>query len=890
MTKKIVICVKSVFSQDDLIRFPSDAVKKNVKICLAVDKSGSMTAVNDDDVKQFAKSLFNISASTTNAVLYGDPWFKQFVNVTRNVNGNWESKKVKNKRVIYSSNDFDELYEPSGATLCACLEFLEPADIFVFLGDGALTDPKTWPEIIANHIRKGTFKRASHMLFLFPKHTCDDEKKQFVDSMTEALRAAEIACHIIVKIVYTDYPQRYRGRFNPIMENLYDGSFENCESLLRMDDLIKEIVDKHTSFIDLPDDFTQISNIMAIKNSAPLREIARHLNSDIFDKLFATMVQMVKESPETLLKDKQWIKIHKLLSFSKALGYKDWLNEYKKNVDCSETRDILDTFYRLAFSDEDEVTRVFDSINKDHWIGSMISHVEMEKDTIVDYIRAKVGVMVLLQRIVPYASFVPVHVHFQGHQPADCNILQDVERGMPILDASVASSEDCRKMMKLMFLQWTTTSLSEELQFLCAMTCLTSDLVIDFRIVNMIKKAFFGDEEFLYTMLNNDDPLWYYIPIANMLWQVIGQYRDDMFPTIGKEKRIVDVFNKLHKITFYHTFLDTVYSKKTFVERTTRNLELGSIVLFSSWCDEPWPNIPPVGVVIFLDDKKPKCNGDGSKKSSKGYKFIVQYLDDIPWVKDLSLNLKDALTAGDIRKFKHSSSLQDNFTVLSSGQTVDVITDIDEHLMGLKKSGGVYEKRAVFQEDIRTSTLENVKSHLKQDDTRREVFRVSQSALQQIFNIPSTLWNLFARNEKMKAIVNGILTFEGVLSTTDVTRLIQFEGYATVDSNETRTRKTITLSSIEIRDILHTVEQDMSEKLVLTKGLKAFDIYPVETDTKDIVMCPVCLDTEKLVKMMIYPCGHSVCIECDTKLKEDARRARRDTFSCCECRQAIHVP
>lgn len=854
-----------------------------------MDKSGSMSRLNDDDVKEFASSIFNMVGSRATSVLYGDPWFKESVTVTKRINGKWESIKVKNKRIITMSKDFNDLYEPSGATLCACLQHLEPADIFLFLGDGALTDPKRWPEIIAEHIKTGTFKQASHMIFLFPTHTCEDEKKQFVDSMTQALREAEIACHIIVKMVFTGIAERANFFFNPLHEqNFYH---DGAVSLLSTSSLVKDIVDKHTSFGSLPDDFTQISNIMAIKNGYPLGEIARYLERerpDVIDQLFSIMMQMVGDSPETLLKDKQWIKVHKLLRYPKNLGYKDWLNEYKKKSPSSHTRKILDDFYRLAFSDEDEVAMVFESINKDHLIGFAISSLDLRKDDVVDTIRSKVGVMPLTRSIMGSVGFVPIHVHFsQDKEELLDKVNVGSDCGLPILDASVSSSEDCRKMMRLVFLQWTTSSLSEELQFLCAMTCLTSDLVIDFRIVDMIKKAFFGDEEFLYTMLNKDDPLWYYVPIANMLWQVIAKYRDDMFPTIGKEKRVIDVFQKLNKVIFSYTFLETVWKKQTFVDRTTTKLKLGSIVLFPGWRDEPWPNIPPVGVVIFLDDTLFMESGKNKKK----YSCVVQYLDEVEWVKNFSLDRKGALASKDIRKFKQNAYMS-SLTVLSDGDTseggIELVTKINAYLMGLKASGGVYDKRATFNEEIRARALNHVNASVEaqngQLSVQSEVFPVTRDALQRIFNIPSSLWNLFVRNEKMKAIVKGILDFEGATHNFGK-RSIVYEA----NSFDTETKMTITLTRAEIKGIMSSVDKDMSTKLVLPKGLKAFDIYPFETETKDMVMCPICLECEKLVAMMIYPCGHSVCSNCDKRLKCDARNSGRNCFSCCECRKEIQL-
>ena len=265
----------------------------------AVDISGSMQAEMSDYttnqrgsfdsmVRSNMRALYNLVSAMV-CVTYG-PSDTRPRELTEIVDGEFRMIQVPNRPVVSSYAEFNRQFQVDGPTSAHKLQFLTPANAYVLIGDGALDDPDVWERHLQDHVRKGTFKHTTHMVFVFAPHTTPDDKQYLIDDMRQMLRTAGIGCEVLV--------------------------FDTLTHPNHLVEIMTPIMDSYKAFPDLPENYLQVSDIMAFHRDMLPDRLGNCLkvhNPRVLNQLLEKVKSMAQNDPQSLNDDPVWAKIHKAL-------------------------------------------------------------------------------------------------------------------------------------------------------------------------------------------------------------------------------------------------------------------------------------------------------------------------------------------------------------------------------------------------------------------------------------------------------------------------------------------------------------------------------------------------------------------------------------------------
>ena len=877
-------------------------------ICTAVDLSGSMQAEMSDYtrdqhgsfdsmVRDNMRSLYSMFLKI-DTVTYG-PGNTLPREVTEIVDGEFRVKRVLNLSVVSSYPDFDSQFIPDGPTSAHKLQYLTPANAYVLIGDGALDDPDVWERHLQDHVRKGTFKHTTHMVFVFAPHTTSDDKHYLIDDMRQMLRTAGIGCEVLV--------------------------FDTLTHRNHLVEIMTPIMDTYKAFHGLAENYLQVSNIMAFHMDMLPNVLGNCLkvhNPRVLHQLLDKVKSMAQHDPQSLNDDPVWAKIHKALIVAFAdqpFQYKDWMSEYKRGLRMgTPQRSALDKLYKDSFKDDAKIRKLLSEVDHDKIIGFLVvdGSADIDEDNIINAIRIK---CTLLGAIKEMRN----HMKFQRRNGLEIDMAN--LPGMPILDTRIASPKECRAMFQLLFIQWTQASLDQMLQWIAAMCLLTSSgRAVDPEIVAMVEKSFFDAEKHTIKVLGLSEDgidadkreILFYPPITKMLAEVLARHKKKMFPiTLGgregeslvSRRVLMDQINIWKKVSQLHSFIqlfrDAARAKITRkvtqvitpgTDTIASDLAHGDVVEFCNLSSgrsrysknkrarqEPWINLPTIGVVVM-------CRYN---YKTKLWEIVIQQLDDEPW-NGMFHECNDYLT--DSLRFNVSCVEVLNLMVLASIPVDDqeiqmpgavdphreMVFEINRYLMGIKAQGGVYHRDAAPVRGVRDELLGHIKGICGSSRAvTREIDIEVEVPLEVIYRglpVQSGMWPLIksGANPSMAQILDMI---DNPIHTP--------HDYITGFDYKHSGRK---------YGAVLTEEEIDQFKDYYNREFKKFNTSGTGLEALNEVECSICYDTAFFRQMVRHPCGHFQCPNCmDSMVKEEYQPGdvvENMHCLCPECRTPIDHP
>ena len=873
-----------------------------VTICLVVDSSGSMQIGGFDQKVGYNVQNFYRNHPHTNAILYGSTNCRPR-QVTDVVRGQLMTNNIPNQSVVSSWGQFNTQFRATGPTYCHKLQFITPANIYVLIGDGALSDPVNWKRHLQEHARKGTFKNTTHMVFVFAPHTNETDKYSLTEDIRPMLQTAGIACEVIVH------------------DNLANNNYLN--------EIISPIESSYKVFPNLPENYLPVSTIVAFHKDMMPNVLGNYLkehNTLILGKLLAAVLTMANNDPQSLVDDPVWAKVHKALIVAfadKPKQYTEKMSELKRSLPKDHPhRKALDTLYKNSYKDDAKIRKVLSEIDPSMIIGYLVTDESdnITEDYIIEAIRTKRTMMVIKE--------MRNHMRFrrrENGEPIDPSNLP----GMPILDMRRASPKECRTMFQLLFIQWTQASLDQTLQWISAMCLLTSSgRAVDPEIVSMVEKSFFDAEKHTIKMLgiteDGIDPekkeLLFHVPITKMLAEVLTRHKKKMFPiTLGgrdgesivPRRVLMEQINTWKMVSRIHTFIRVIHDsvRPKITRKATKiitqgtgsvanNLAPGDVVEFlqdrpnaekrTRWkrrC-EPWVNLPTIGVVI-------ECKYHYYQ--NRPYEVIIQQLDDIEWnglfYENNDTALADSLTfnvesiTGLNLMVLASIPLDQNMMKMSGAVEPhrELVHKINRMLMGLKADGGNYHRDAPIVRGLRNQILDDIKEMCGSAKSVTHEIEIDVDVpLEVIYHslpVTSGMWNLIKSganpnmNQIMEFIGNHIHGLEDRLPNGFT---YKFEGV----------KHHTDLSDEECEKFMTYYDQKFRDRNSFGDGLEALNV----------VECAICYDEDNFRKMVRHPCSHFQCHDCMEGMIKTYIPSGEETVIenmnclCPECRHPINHP
>ena len=788
-------------------------------ISAAVDISGSMQAEMSDYtpnqrgpfdsmVRTNMRALYNLDSAMV-SVTYG-PSDTRVRELTKIVRGEFRMFPVPNSPVVSSYAEFNRQFQVDGPTSAHKLQYLTPANAYVLIGDGALDDPDVWERHLQDHVRKGTFKNTTHMVFVFAPHTTPDDKQYLIDDMRQMLRTAGIGCEVLV--------------------------FDTLTHPNHLVEIMTPIMDSYKAFPDLPDNYLQVSDIMAFhKDMLPnvLGNFLKVHNPRVLHQLLDKIKSMAQNDPQSLNDDPVWAKIHKALIVAYAdqpFMYKDWMSEYKRSLRMgTPQRDAIEKLYRDSFKDDAKIRQLLSQIDHRKIDGFLVvdDGADIDEDKIINAIRAKRTIMAVIKEMRNHMRYLPR----DGLEIDSANL-----PGMPILDPRRASPKECRAMFQLLFIQWTQASLDEMLQWVSAMYLLTSSgRKVEPEIVAMVEKSFFDAEKHTIKMLGLTEEgidiekkeLLFHVPITKMLAEVLTRRKEKMFPiTLGgregespiSRRVLMDQINTWKRVARLHTFNNVLNEsvRPKITRHVTKVIEQGTGSIAS--------NLAPGDVVEFCDhrDEETKVTMSRWKKRN-----VNNFLMDL--------------------KKTQGKTPRDSFhrdAAIVPGLRNRILTDI-------KTMCGSAESK-------------NIKIDIQVEVPLEVIYRS--------LPVTSGMWKLIKSGSNPN--MNQVLDFiENPVHGPDD----RIPGF---DHKYDRIKHHAVLTDEEIEGFKAYYDEKFRKHNAFGDGLEALDQ----------VQCPVCFDEDNFRNMVRNPCGHFMCSDCKSHMEQHTTPGtivENSKNLCVECRHPI---
>lgn len=449
--------------------------------------------------------------------------------------------------------------------------------IFVFIGDGAfssdrpgVTGLQKWKEIAERLARAGKFRDTTHMVFIFPQHTKDKHRDELLNAVTQLLRDAGVGAQIL--------------------------TYEQTRERTQIVDVIRDISRaQRTWATPVPRGYTRVIDWFAFHPKLTARSLGNHMANffpEMWFQLMIEMLRLAKQSPEVLINDPVWAKLHKAMVITSReaehrlgqvgdghldyhrlveafSGYRDKMGDIKRNFpNGTVQRDALETLYTLSYRDSEGIQLLLDGFKpyRKACLGFLIhankgvtSEAEIitvgRQRTLITKLVAdiRIGGGWRFQRMNGDEFKLNPNGTFIGMPIFDYDRLAEmmVESGCSEQDARKQASKICRQAFSMMFAQWTPVPLVDILQWIVALSFIVrSETPMEEPIVNMVKATFFNDEEYTLRMLGlsvnaSGEPmvdtdrreLLYYYPILKMVVEVLNRYRNEMFPNILRSRK-----------------------------------------------------------------------------------------------------------------------------------------------------------------------------------------------------------------------------------------------------------------------------------------------------------------------------------------------------------------
>ena len=831
-------------------------------LCYGVDVSGSMTCGGFNyKVKAALQDLLRSNGTHAQGVLYGSSDDNPHVGYVPNHNhSDFVRVEIPNSRVITTLEQLNQELHFGGGTYSRKLRYIpRDGNIIILIGDGALSDPVVWNQILSDKIAAGDFQKATHFVFVFAPHTQPRDKMSLYDNLVQMTRSSGIACEIIIKDTITH------------------------SSMLT--ELVAEIKSNYSSFTELPPGYLRISNLVAFHELMLPDVFGKYLlehKPALLHVILEKVKQMARTDPQALVDDPVWAKVHKALIVAFAEQpylYKDWMAETKRSFPRGDPRrDALEKLYKESFKNNAWVLKTMSEIPDDLIIGFLVANPDsIDEDEIIAAVRAKVTICNPVAKVRKSMRFLS-RVAGEEINPQDLP-------GMPILDTRKASPAQCREMFKLFFIQWTTTPLSVMLQWIAAMFLLTKEgRPLEKEIVDMIQKSFFDAERHNLDMLGitpaGIDPdkrsLLFFVPITMMLAEVLQEHKEKMFPiTLGgspgeslvSRKDLMKHITTWIKVSRRQTFVLCIsyndsYNLQRPIQKVIKQgtgsgfateLSPGDVVQFSPWAGEPWTNLPAIGVVVV-------CQQIHSRKKKKRCKIVIQQLDDGEYDGEM---FRRTECHRDVRQYTTGDIHKLGLTVLASipvdkeGLHIQgavephrqKVLEINGYLMGLKYGGDArFHRDAPIASGVRLGLLNHIKTIL--GTMKAETIEIMVPApvplevMLSLLPIPTGMGGLIRAkaNPSMEQMLD--LLENPIQSPADQVRRFSFKydgrKYDAIITDE------------EIAEIIEHYDRLFQSHNKTSGGLEVLDV----------VECSVCFDAMNYRHFKRLPCSHYLCHDC----------------------------
>lgn len=881
----------------NFILTPKRSKKQDVNVALLIDVSGSMSHNGFNVIVQRNVENWYQLFHGTKTVTYG-PSNCLPISHWDFHNGILQQIVNPNLPVASSIEDLRRQIVPGGRTSAYKLQFLPSANIYVLIGDGALDDPEVWDCHLKNHVRNGTFKNTTHMVFVFAPHTFPRDKQHLINEMRKMLRTAGIGCEVLV--------------FDTLLHDNH------------LMEIMTPIMDSYKAFPDLPDTYLQVSDIMAFhKDMLPnvLGNFLKVHNPRVLHQLLEKVKSMAQNDPQSLNDDPVWAKIHKALIVAFAdqpFLYKEWMSKYKSSLPKgSPERTALEKLYKDSFKDDAKIRKLFSGIDHRKIIGFLVvdDGADIDEDKIINAIRAKSTLLSVIKKMRNHMTYR----RRNGLEIDPANL-----PGMPILDPSRASPKECRAMFQLLFIQWTQASLDEMLQWISAMYLLTSSgRAVDPEIVAMVERSFFDAEEHTIKMMGlsqdgidvDKRELLFHVPITKMLAEVLTRHKKKMFPvTLGGQEGespisrrvLMDQINTWKKVSQIHSFIRTIHdaTRPKITRKVTKvikqgtgsiasNLAPGDVVEFCNEKNgvsrysknkkkrrEPWINLPTIGVVV-------ECRYN---YHTQLFEVLIQQLDDVEWD---GLFYESNNYHTDAQRYNVTNIEQLNLMVLASIPVDDdeiqmtgavephreMVFEINRHLMGLKAQGGVYHRDAAVVNGLREEILNHIKGICGSAKSVTHDIDVQVDVpLEVIYRglpVQKNMWSL---------IKSG--------SNPNMTQILDLIDNPIHTEHDRITSFDYKNSCLKYHAVL-TEEEFQLFKDYYDRKFREFNTFGSGLGALNEVECSICYDTAFFRLMNRHPCGHFQCHDCIEGMVKDYKPGdvvENMNCLCPECRTPIDHP
>lgn len=616
--------------------------------------------------------------------------------------GNPTMKRVtvqKNPRNITSMHQVQDIraYGRTSPNRIRLLTGRPNANIVFFIGDGCFTvEPEEqrrfptgldlWKDVAHDLTRAGKFNDATEIVFLFPQHTTQADRDFLIDSLTGLFRERGIGARI---------------------------SAHTCTQ--ENQDIIPVTIDKmirNSRVWDQPPPggWNRVSDLLAYHPALTPQTLATYMMKEhpvFWTELMNEMLKLASQAPEMLLRDPVWATIHKAMVISSSQAerdssgdtpggasggtplerlakYRDIMSDIKRGFKIgTRQRKALDRLYTQSYRNPAQAQRYLDYLDeyRKAVCGFLVAKNPeiVDEDEIIGKTRARTQITGFVAGLRKEGWW------FRRYNGEDFQLFENgTFYGMPIVDYPILvelcgsqqlASQICRNMFSLLFIQWTPVPLQGILQWIVALSFIVrSEVPLEPPIVDMVKATFFNDEKHTLNMLglsvsrDEDGKLQpkidtdrreflYFYPILKMIVEVLGRYRNELFPNIlqsrksdvtrdqldvlppGQSTEEVDqpverleitpdilleqIAGFRKALTIFHA-LKVIRDKKNTTFPVTRkvmyveegasgslaqSLKLGDLVYFQGDQDtrkdkrEPWAGHPCIGIVVLCVEK-----------------------------------------------------------------------------------------------------------------------------------------------------------------------------------------------------------------------------------------------------------------------------------------------
>lgn len=569
----------------------------------------------------------------------------------------------------------------------------------IFHGDGGFNQTNYESKFSSIIERAAILGKLSNLKYLFITFAYNTHQS-IIDTLTNEVSSILMNCRnaIIVKAIKFD-----RNRDDTLLN------------------ILQEV--QSGRFLNVPNDYYDVSGIFGFPKDMTPMELARELEKypEVAEQLFGYMTETAEVNCEIFNSQNSIYPIlHKCLChyYNEDKRYGNWMVSFRNKFPKTSIQyQSLNNLIKKSFQDNKQIEKDMKMIN-DNIIGYMTSPINDTEDAILEAIRSKILVIHKINHLFKNADYVP-----------NTDKRTPIGRGMPVLNDTATSSQ-CRVALKMLFCQYGTLPMSNMLQWVSSLTLLTSGFELDTHIINMVKKAFFGDLEYTLKMMGYDsetkvfetDPLFYSRNLIKMLSYVFTHYENELFPLNFNEtdteeetdvkkfiqmkiKKIIFEFKKMNKL---FTILYSLRDMKTFQGsyEHTHWVEIGSngvdktirtnnIYFVPPYEKDPQLNLPSVVFIISAKSRNIKC----------------EYLDR-------------KLKSNDIIRFKR---IPDDYEFLCNATDVQ-IQNLNETLMKMHKNEPSVENMEMGA-DLVPKLLEANKQKvldildLKSFETRVDIFK-----------------------------------------------------------------------------------------------------------------------------------------------------------------------